>query len=170
MMTREVRQTPSNSRFAVVGLSTPFIFSFVPPCVSPVLIFNSVLRIIWITLRLTGFVVYMWPCPLDSPFIGNCLEVFHERHHTWGLSHLKKKMAMANLGSKGWWCGGGIYFLGVKRPKRPGFLFLGPYDTYRKIHAAKKMGQNVHSSPQRWTQQSTDAYKSGYMGFKPATR
>jgi len=66
--------------------------------------------------------------------------------------------------------GGGIYFLGVKRPKRPGFLFLGPYDTYRKIHAAKKMGQNVHSSPQRWTQQSTDAYKSGYMGFKPATR
>ena len=72
MMTRQMCQSPGNCCFAIIRLSALFIFRFVPPCVSPVMIFNRVFWIIWITLSLTRFVVYVRLCPFDSPFIG-CL-------------------------------------------------------------------------------------------------
>ena len=75
MMTRQMCQSPGNCCFAIIRLSALFIFRFVPPCVSPVMIFNRVFWIIWITLSLTRFVVYVRLCPFDSPFIGKCLEI-----------------------------------------------------------------------------------------------
>ena len=54
---------------------------------------------------------------------------------------------------------------GKTKKKLPKF-FLRLRDTYKKYILQKKLGQNGHSSPQQWSEQSTDAY----MGLPPPTR
>ena len=54
---------------------------------------------------------------------------------------------------------------GKTKKKLPKF-FLRLQDTYKKYILQKKMGRNGHSSPQQWSEQSTDAY----MGLPPPTR
>ena len=54
---------------------------------------------------------------------------------------------------------------GKTKKKLPNF-FLRLCDTHKKYILQKKFGQNGHSSPQQWSDQSTDAY----MGLPPPTR
>ena len=56
-------------------------------------------------------------------------------------------------------------FQGVKPKKVAQRFFAALWYTW-KIHFAKKIDQNGHSSPQQWSEQSTDAY----MGLPPPTR
>ena len=55
---------------------------------------------------------------------------------------------------------------GGKTQKKLPKFFLRLQDTYKKYILQKKMGQNGHSSPQQWSEQSTHAY----MGLPPPTR